>query len=97
VHLRRIRRITFRNELYDQYKAHRPPPPEDLVPHFPLCAARPIAFGQPALEMKGFEADDLIATYSRQAAAKGARVTIVSSDKDLMQLVDPTGSACWTR
>jgi len=80
--------ITFRNELYDQYKAHRPDPPEDLIPQFPLVRKAAIAFGQPALEMKGFEADDLIATYSRQAAAKGARVSIVSADKDLMQLVD---------
>ena len=80
--------ITFRNELYDQYKAHRPDPPEDLIPQFPLVRRAAIAFGQPALEMKGFEADDLIATYSRQAAAKGARVSIVSADKDLMQLVN---------
>ncbi len=78
---------TFRNDLYDQYKAHRPDPPEDLIPQFPLVRKAAIAFGQPALEMKGFEADDLIATYSRQAAAKGARVSIVSADKDLMQLV----------
>ncbi len=81
--------ITFRNELYDQYKAHRPDPPEDLIPQFPLVRRAAIAFGQPALEMKGFEADDLIATYSRQAAAKGARVSIVSADKDLMQLITP--------
>ncbi len=79
---------TFRNDLYDQYKAQRPDPPEDLIPQFPLVRRAAIAFGQPALEMKGFEADDLIATYSRQAAAKGARVSIVSADKDLMQLVD---------
>ena len=79
---------TFRNDLYDQYKAHRPDPPEDLIPQFPLVRRAAIAFGQPALEMKGFEADDLIATYSRQAAAKGARVSIVSADKDLMQLVN---------
>jgi DNA polymerase-1 len=78
---------TFRNDLYDQYKAHRPDPPEDLIPQFPLVRKAAIAFGQPALEMKGFEADDLIATYSRQAAAKGARVSIVSADKDLMQLI----------
>jgi DNA polymerase-1 len=80
--------ITFRNELYDQYKAQRPPPPEDLIPQFPLVRRAAIAFGQPALEMVGFEADDLIATYSRQAAAKGARVSIVSADKDLMQLIN---------
>ncbi len=79
---------TFRNDLYDQYKAHRPDPPEDLIPQFPLVRRAAMAFGQPALEMKGFEADDLIATYARQAAAKGARVSIVSADKDLMQLID---------
>ncbi len=80
--------ITFRNGLYDQYKAQRPDPPADLIPQFPLVRRAAIAFGQPALEMKGFEADDLIATYARQASAKGARVSIVSADKDLMQLVD---------
>ena len=80
--------ITFRNQLYDQYKAQRPEPPEDLIPQFPLVRKATIAFGQPALEMVGFEADDLIATYSRQAAMKGARVSIVSADKDLMQLVN---------
>lgn len=79
---------TFRNELYVDYKAHRPPAPEELVPQFPLVREAAIAFGTPALEMLGFEADDLIATYARQAAAKGARVSIVSSDKDLMQLVN---------
>ncbi|MBU6320442.1 MAG: DNA polymerase I [Alphaproteobacteria bacterium] len=79
--------ITFRNELYDQYKAHRPDPPAELVPQFPLVRDAAIAFGTPALEMTGYEADDLIATYARQAEALGARVSIVSSDKDLMQLV----------
>jgi len=78
---------TFRNELYSDYKAQRPPPPEDLIPQFPLVREAAIAFGQPALELPGFEADDLIATYARQAEAKGARVSIVSADKDLMQLV----------
>ena len=78
---------TFRNALYPEYKANRDAPPEDLVPQFPLVREAAIAFGTPALEMEGFEADDLIATYARQAEAKGARVTIVSSDKDLMQLV----------
>src|SRR5690606_28995875 len=80
--------ITFRNDLYDDYKANRPDPPEDLIPQFPLVRRAASAFGQPALEMQGFEADDLIATYSRQASARGARVSIVSADKDLMQLVD---------
>jgi DNA polymerase-1 len=78
---------TFRNEIYPAYKAQRPPPPEDLIPQFPLVRRATIAFGQPALEQPGFEADDLIATYARQAEKKGARVSIVSSDKDLMQLV----------
>ncbi len=78
---------TFRNEMYDAYKANRSEPPEDLVPQFPLTRDATIAFGAPAIEMSGFEADDLIATYASQAAAKGARVTIISSDKDMMQLV----------
>ncbi|MCR9129636.1 MAG: DNA polymerase I [Alphaproteobacteria bacterium] len=78
---------TFRNELYDQYKAHRPEPPEDLVPQFALIREATKAFDLPCIEMEGFEADDLIATYARQAAEKGARVTVASSDKDLMQLV----------
>jgi DNA polymerase-1 len=80
---------TFRNEIYPQYKAHRPPAPEDLVPQFPIIRDATRAFGTPCIEMQGFEADDLIATYARQAEAKGAKVTIVSSDKDLMQLVGP--------
>ena len=79
---------TFRNELYDQYKAHRPEPPEDLVPQFALIREATKAFDLPCIEMEGYEADDLIATYARQAAAKGARVTVASSDKDLMQLVN---------
>ena len=78
---------TFRNEIFDQYKANRSETPEDLVPQFPLTRDATRAFGAPAIEMQGFEADDLIATYAKQAEAKGARVTIISSDKDLMQLV----------
>lgn len=78
---------TFRNDIYDQYKANRSAPPEDLVPQFPWVRDATRAFGAPSIEMDGFEADDLIATYARQAEAKGARVTIISSDKDLMQLV----------
>ncbi|TNE59472.1 MAG: DNA polymerase I [Alphaproteobacteria bacterium] len=78
---------SFRNQIYDQYKAHRPPPPEDLIPQFGLIREAVRAFNVPCIEMEGFEADDLIATYAEQAAAKGAKVTIVSSDKDLMQLV----------
>ena len=78
---------TFRNDMYADYKAQRPPLPEDLVPQFPLMRDAARAFGTPAIEMEGYEADDLIATYAKQAEAAGARVTIVSSDKDLMQLV----------
>ena len=79
---------SFRNDIYPEYKANRPPPPEDLVPQFSIIRDATRAFGTPCIEMEGFEADDLIATYARQAEAKGAKVTIVSSDKDLMQLVD---------
>ena len=79
--------VTFRNEIYPEYKANRSDPPEELVPQFPRVRQAAIAFAAHAIEQGGFEADDLIATYARQAEAKGARVTIVSSDKDLMQLV----------
>lgn len=79
---------TFRNEIYPDYKGHRPDAPEDLIPQFGLIREATRAFGVPALEQQGYEADDLIATYARQAAACGARVTIVSGDKDLMQLVN---------
>lgn len=79
---------TFRNAIYDGYKAHRPEPPEDLVPQFPLIRDATRAFNLACIETEGFEADDIIATYARQAAAAGAEVVIVSSDKDLMQLVD---------
>ena len=78
---------TFRNELYDQYKAHRPEAPEDLRPQFGLIREATRAFDIPAIEQKGFEADDLIATYARQAREAGATVLIFGSDKDLMQLV----------
>lgn len=78
---------TFRNELYPDYKANRDAPPEDLRPQFPLVREAAEAFHTHALELEGYEADDLIATYARQAEEYGARVTIVSSDKDLMQLV----------
>src|SRR6266700_4903605 len=79
--------ITFRNKLYPDYKAHRPPAPDDLIPQFPLIREAVRAFDLPCLEQAGFEADDLIATYVRLACARGATATIVSSDKDLMQLV----------
>jgi DNA polymerase-1 len=80
---------TFRNKLYDQYKAHRPPPPEDLVPQFPLVREATKAFGVPCIELPGYEADDLIAAYSCKVRDLGGEVVIVSSDKDLMQLVGP--------
>ncbi|MFZ5737188.1 MAG: DNA polymerase I [Pseudomonadota bacterium] len=79
--------VTFRNELYPDYKAHRPPAPEDLIPQFALIREAVRAFDLPCLEQSGFEADDLIATYVREACEAGATATIVSSDKDLMQLV----------
>ncbi len=79
---------TFRNAIYDQYKANRTEPPEDLRPQFALIRAATRAFDLPSIEMEGYEADDIIATYARQAAKAGAEVTIISSDKDLMQLVD---------
>jgi len=80
---------TFRNDLYDQYKAHRPPPPEDLIPQFPLIREATRAFSLPCIEEAGYEADDIIATYTCQAVAQGWDVTIVSSDKDLAQLIQP--------
>ncbi len=78
---------TFRNEMYDGYKAHRPPPPEDLVPQFPLIRTATRAFSIPCIEEAGLEADDIIACYVTAARNAGWKVTIVSSDKDLMQLV----------
>jgi len=85
--------ITFRNAMYDQYKANRPPAPEDLVPQFPLIRVATRAFSLACIEEEGLEADDLIASYARAATLQGWNVTIVSSDKDLMQLVgtDPVG------
>jgi DNA polymerase I len=78
---------TFRTEFYPAYKAHRPEPPADLVPQFAYIREAVRAFELPCLEQAGYEADDLIATYARMAGSAGARTTIVSSDKDLMQLV----------
>jgi DNA polymerase-1 len=78
---------SFRNEIYDQYKANRPEPPEDLRPQFPLIRDATRAFSLPCIETEGFEADDLIASYTEAAVAAGWDVTIVSSDKDLMQLI----------
>jgi DNA polymerase-1 len=78
---------TFRTDMYPDYKAHRPDPPDDLKPQFKFIREAVQAFDLPCLEQDGFEADDLIATYVRQASEAGATATIVSSDKDLMQLV----------
>ena len=82
---------SFRNDLYDQYKAHRQPPPEDLVPQFPLIRDATRAFSLACIEEPGVEADDIIASYARDATRRGWDVTIVSSDKDLMQLVGKCG------
>jgi DNA polymerase-1 len=80
-------RKTFRNDLAPSYKANRSEPPEELVPQFPLVREATRAFNLDCIELNGFEADDLIATYTKHALEAGADVTIVSSDKDLMQLV----------
>ncbi len=82
-------RKTFRSDIYPEYKAHRPPAPEELIPQFDLIREATRAYSLPCLELEGFEADDLIATYARHAVEQGFDVTIVSSDKDLMQLVGP--------
>ncbi len=81
-------RRSFRNDIYPAYKAHRPDAPPELVPQFALVREATRALGLKAIEMDGYEADDIIATYARQGARAGAEVTIVSSDKDLMQLVE---------
>ncbi|HYD04687.1 MAG TPA: 5'-3' exonuclease H3TH domain-containing protein, partial [Reyranella sp.] len=80
-------RKTFRDAIYKEYKANRTEPPEDLIPQFALIRDAVKAFNLPCIEMEGYEADDLIATYADHAVAEGADVTIVSSDKDLMQLI----------
>jgi DNA polymerase-1 len=82
-------RTTFRNRLYEPYKAHRPPPPDELIPQFNLVREATEAFGVPAVELDDWEADDLIATYAKAVSAVGGQTTIVSSDKDLMQLIRP--------
>ena len=82
-------RKNFRNDIYEDYKANRDDPPEDLIPQFPLIREATEAFGLPALELEGYEADDLIATYTKLAEKEGREVVIVSSDKDLMQLIRP--------
>lgn len=78
---------TFRNEIYPEYKANRPEPPEDLRPQFPLVRDATRAFNVPCIELEGYEADDIMAAYARQVEADGGEVVIISSDKDLMQLV----------
>lgn len=83
---------TFRKEIYPEYKANRTAPPEDLIPQFGLIRQATRAFNLPCIEKEGFEADDLIATYARIAEKAGSDVTIISSDKDLMQLVTPSVS-----
>ncbi len=80
---------TFRNDLYPEYKANRDAPPEDLRPQFALIREATRAFNLPCIETEGFEADDIIATYAKEAEAVGGDVTIISSDKDLMQLITP--------
>jgi DNA polymerase-1 len=80
---------SFRRDIYPQYKAHRKDPPDELVPQFPLMRATVSAFGMVPIEQGRYEADDIIATYARQARQAGADVLIVSADKDLMQLVEP--------
>ena len=82
-------RTTFRNDIYPDYKAHRPDPPPELVPQFALIREATDALGVCKIEQPGFEADDMIAAYAKSFAEAGGRVTIVSSDKDLMQLVRP--------
>ncbi|MEP2987525.1 MAG: DNA polymerase I [Parasphingorhabdus sp.] len=81
---------SFRNEIYDQYKANRPPAPDDLVPQFPMIRDATTAFSLPMIEEENVEADDMIASYTKAALAEGWKVTIVSSDKDLMQLIEPS-------
>ena len=80
-------RKNFRNDIYPEYKANRDAPPEELRPQFALIREATVAFGLPSIELEGYEADDLIATYAREAEAQGIETIVVSSDKDLMQLV----------
>jgi DNA polymerase I len=82
-------RVTFRNRMYDAYKAHRPEPPEELRPQFALIREATRAFGLPCIELADWEADDLIAAYAKAAREAGGEAVIVSSDKDLMQLIGP--------
>ncbi|MBN9412328.1 MAG: DNA polymerase I [Candidatus Paracaedimonas acanthamoebae] len=82
-------RRNFRHDIYPDYKANRPPPPPELIPQFPLIREACQAFNVPSIELIGYEADDLIASYTQAVLQQGADVTIVSSDKDLMQLIGP--------
>ena len=82
-------RKTFRSDIYPEYKAHRPPAPEDLVPQFDFIRQAVDAFGLPRIEQDGYEADDIIASYVKQTVTEGGEAVIVSSDKDLMQLIQP--------
>lgn len=82
-------RINFRHQMYAEYKANRPPAPEDLVPQFPLTRDATRAMGLPVVDIEGVEADDVIASYAKHAEEQGYQVTIISSDKDLMQLINP--------
>lgn len=84
-------RKTFRNEIYPEYKANRPPAPDDLIPQFPLVREAASALNIATIEMEGYEADDIIATYARHARQQDCKLTIVSSDKDLMQLIGDDG------
>jgi DNA polymerase-1 len=85
--------VSFRNDIYEHYKANRPEPPEDLKPQFPLIRDATRAFSLPCIEVEGLEADDLIASYALEAQRRGWDVTIVSSDKDLMQLISEVDGA----
>lgn len=87
-------RRTFRQDIYPEYKSHRPPPPDDLIPQFPLIREACKALGVPSVELQGFEADDLIAAYAKVGLEKGDKVQIISADKDLMQLLRP-GISMW--
>ncbi|CAM1646487.1 DNA polymerase I-like [Bartonella apihabitans] len=79
---------TFRKKIYPEYKANRPTPPDDLIPQFSLIRQATRAFNLPCIEKEGYEADDIIATYASEATRSGGKTTIISSDKDLMQLVN---------
>ncbi|QCE33593.1 DNA polymerase I [Acetobacteraceae bacterium] len=82
-------RKTFRSDIYPEYKAHRPPAPEDLIPQFALIREASEAFGLPPIELEGWEADDLMASYAKEAVTRGQHCKLISSDKDLMQLIRP--------